>query len=325
MSPNLGTGRTKKAQRTAVARKRRGQPVHGWLVLDKPPGVSSARAVAIARRLFDAEKAGHGGTLDPLASGILPVALGEATKTVGWATAARKTYRFTVRWGEARETDDAEGAVTATSDRRPTQAEILAALPAFIGEIRQRPPAYSALKLAGRRAYALARRGEAVDLEPRPARVESLRLMEIRDADHADFEAEVGKGTYIRALGRDLALRLSSFGHISALRRTRVGPFDEARAISLDKLASLGHSPGPFEHLLPVETALDDIPALALTEVEAARLRCGQAVLPLRPTDRALMLELGNGQRIRATCGTKLVVLAEIADGTLRPVRVLNL
>ena len=308
-----------------MARKRRGHPVHGWLVLDKPMGVSSTRAVAIVRRLLDAEKAGHGGTLDPLASGILPIALGEATKTVAWAMAARKTYRFTVRWGEARTTDDAEGAVTATSDRRPGEAEILAALPAFIGEIAQRPPAFSALKIAGERAYDLARSGEAVALEARPVRVESLRLTAIPDPDHAEFEAEVGKGTYIRALGRDLALKLGSCGHISALRRTRVGPFSERQAISLDKLTSLGHSPPPFEHLLPVETALDDIPALALTEAEAARLRCGQAVLPLRPTDRAFMLELGNGQRIRATCGTKLVALAEIADGALRPVRVLNL
>ncbi len=308
-----------------MARKRRGRPVHGWLVLDKPVGVSSTRAVAIVRRLFDAEKAGHGGTLDPLASGILPVALGEATKTVAWAMAARKTYQFTVRWGEARTTDDAEGAITANSEHRPTEPEVLAVFPNFIGEIRQRPPAYSALKVAGERAYDLARSGEVVDLEARPVRIESLRLMGTPDPHHADFVAEVGKGTYIRALGRDLALKLGTCGHVSALRRTRVGPFDEARAISLDKLTSLGHSPPPFEHLLPVETALDDIPALALTEAEANRLRCGQAVLPLRPTDRALVLELGNGQRIRATCGTKLVALAEIVDGALRPVRVLNL
>ncbi len=287
-----------------MARKRRGRPVHGWLVLDKPVGVSSACAVAAVRRQFDAEKAGHGGTLDPLASGVLPIALGEATKTVAWTMACRKTYRFTVRWGEARETDDAEGAITAISDHRPSRDEISAALPDFIGEIRQRPPAYSALKVAGRRAY---------------------ELIGLPDPDHAEFEAEVGKGTYIRALGRDLALSLGTHGHISALRRTRVGPFHEAHAISLDKLPTLGHSPAPFEHLLPVETALDDIPALALTEAEAARLRCGQAVLPLRPSDRAFMLELGNGQRIRATCGTKLVALAEIADGALRAVRVLNL
>jgi tRNA pseudouridine55 synthase len=277
------------------------------------------------RRLFEAEKQGHGGTLDQLASGILTIALVDATKTVACAMVAGKTHRFTVRWAEARATDDSEGAVTATSECRPSEAEILAALPAFIGETRQRPPAYSALKVAGERAYVLARGGEPVDLQPRTVWVESLGLVGIPDPDHADFEAEVGKGTYIRALGRDLALKLGTCGHLSALRRTRVGPFGEGRAISLDKLTSLGHSPPPFEHLLPVETALDDIPALALTEAEAARLRCGQAVLPLRPTDRALMLELGNGQRIRATCGTKLVALVEIADGALRPVRVLNL
>jgi tRNA pseudouridine55 synthase len=299
--------------------------VHGWLVLDKPVGISSAQAVTAVRRGLDAQKAGHAGTLDPLASGILPIALGEATKTVAWAMAYRKTYRFTVRWGEARETDDTEGAVTATSERRPGEAEVLAALPAFIGDIQQRPPAYSALKVAGRRAYDLARSGEAASLAPRPVRVESLRLAGRPDLDHAEFEAEVGKGTYIRALGRDLAMALGTLGHVVALRRTRVGPFDEAHAIPLAKLPSLGHSRAPFEHLLPVETALDDIPALALTEAEAARLRCGQAVLPLRPSDRAFMLELGNGQRIRATCGTKLVALAEIAGGALRAVRVLNL
>jgi tRNA pseudouridine55 synthase len=308
-----------------VARKRRGRPVHGWLVLDKPLGMSSARAVAAVRRCLDAEKAGHGGTLDPLATGVLPIALGEATKTVAWAMAGLKTYRFTVRWGEKRSTDDAEGAVVATSARRPSQVEILAVLPRFTGEFLQRPPEYSALKVAGERAYDLAREGVAVVLEPRMVRVESLRLLALPDADQAEFEAEVGKGTYIRALARDLAEALGTLGYIGALRRTRVGPFTEDRAISLENLTSLGHSPAPFEHLLPVETALDDIPALALTEAEAVRLRCGQAVLPLRPSDRAYVLELGNGQCIRATCGTKLVALAEIADGALRPVRVLNL
>lgn len=308
-----------------MARKRRGRPVHGWLVLDKPLGLSSAQAVAAVRRHFDAEKAGHGGTLDPLATGVLPIALGEATKTVAWAMAGRKTYRFIVRWGEKRATDDAEGAVLETSTRRPDRAEILAALPRLTGEILQRPPEYSALKVAGKRAYDLARGGADVTLEPRPVQVESLRLLALPDPDHAEFEAVVGKGTYIRALGRDLAEALGTLGYIAALRRARVGPFTEEQAISLENLTSLGHSPAPFEHLLPVETALDDIPALALTEAEADRLRCGQAVLPLRPSDRAFVLELGNGQRIRATCGTKLVALAEIADGALRPVRVLNL
>jgi tRNA pseudouridine55 synthase len=308
-----------------MARKRRGNPVHGWLILDKPAGMSSAQAVGAVRRLFDAQKAGHGGTLDPLATGVLPIALGEATKTVAWAMEGRKAYRFTVRWGERRTTDDAEGPVIETSDRRPGRAEIEAALPAFLGEIQQRPPEFSAIHLDGERAYDLARRGESVVLAPRPVHVESLRLVAIPDPDHAEFEAEVGKGTYIRALGRDLAGALGTVAHVARLRRIRVGPFTEARAISLENLASLGHSPGPFGHLLSLETALDDIPALALTEAEANRLRCGQTVLLLRPSDRAYVLELGDGHRIRATCGEKLVALAEIAAGALRPVRVLNL
>ena len=307
-----------------MARKRRGRAVHGWLVLDKPLQMSSAQAVARVRRLLDAEKAGHGGTLDPLATGVLPVALGEATKTVAWTMEGAKTYRFTVRWGEARATDDAEGAVTGTSPVRPDAQAITGVLARFMGELLQRPPAYSALKVEGERAYDLARAGEAVMLEPRKVRINSLRLIAMPDTDHAEFEAIVGKGTYIRALARDIAEALGTVGHVAALRRTRVGPFQEAQAISLDNLATLVHSPRPLEHLLPVETALDDIPALAVTEAEADRLRCGQAVLPLRPSDRAWLLELGDGQSVRATCKEKLVALARIADGMLRPVRVLN-
>ena len=307
-----------------MARKRRGRPVHGWLVLDKPLQMSSAQAVARVRRLLDAEKAGHGGTLDPLATGVLPVALGEATKTVAWTMEGAKTYRFTVRWGEARATDDAEGAVTGTSPVRPDAQAITGVLARFMGELLQRPPAYSALKVEGERAYDLARAGEAVTLEPRKVRINSLSLIAMPDTDHAEFEAIVGKGTYIRALARDIAEALGTVGHVAALRRTRVGPFQEAQAISLDNLATLVHSPRPLEHLLPVETALDDIPALAVTEAEADRLRCGQAVLPLRPSDRAWLLELGDGQSVRATCKEKLVALTRIADGMLRPVRVLN-
>ena len=287
--------------------------------------MSSAQAVARVRRLLDAEKAGHGGTLDPLATGVLPVALGEATKTVSWAMDGAKTYRFTVRWGEARTTDDAEGDIVATSPVRPDAAAISSALPRFTGEIMQRPPAYSALKVEGERAYDRARAGEAVELEPRPVRIDRLTLVATSDTNHAEFEAVVGKGTYIRALARDIAGALDTVGHVAILRRTRVGPFREAQAISLANLASLVHIPRPLEHLLPVETALDDIPALALTEAEADRLRCGQAVMPLRPSDRALISEYGNGRCVRATCGKKLVALAEIADGALRPVRVLNL
>jgi tRNA pseudouridine55 synthase len=304
---------------------RRGQPVHGWLILDKPLGMTSSQAVGAVRRLLDAAKAGHGGTLDPQASGVLPIALGEATKTVAWAMAGRKTYRFSVRWGEARDTDDAEGRITATSALRPSPAAIAAALPGFIGTIQQRPPAYSALKVAGERAYDLARSGETVALAARPVEILELRLLAAAEPDQAEFEAEVGKGTYIRAIARDLGEVLGTPAHVCALRRLRVGPFRAEAAISLENLAALGHSAAASGHVYPVETALDDIPALALTEDEANRLRCGQAVTPLRPSDRARIDQLGDGATVRATTGGKLVAVAEIVAGGIRPVRVLNL
>jgi tRNA pseudouridine55 synthase len=307
-----------------MARKRRGQPVHGWLILDKPLGMSSSRAVAIVRRLLDAAKAGHGGTLDPLATGVLPIALGEATKTVAYAMGSRKIYRFTLRWGEARSTDDTEGEVIATSATRPSREQILAALPAFEGTSLQRPPDFSAIKVEGERAYDLARAGTTPDLAPRPIEVARLSLLDLPDADHAEFEAEVGKGTYIRALGRDLGLVLGCYAHVSALRRLSVGRFTLDAAISLDKLESLGHSPAASGHLLPIETALDDIPALALSGEEAEALRCGRVVTPLRPSDRARIDLLGDGATIRATSDGRLVALAAIDKGLIRPVRVIN-
>jgi tRNA pseudouridine55 synthase len=307
-----------------MSRKRQGRPIHGWLVLDKPRGMSSSQAVGAVRRLTGAAKAGHGGTLDPLATGVLPIALGEATKTVSWAMDGRKTYRFSLCWGEARTTDDAEGEVTARSDRRPTPVEIEAALPSFIGRIQQRPPIFSALKVDGKRAYALARAEEAVTLAPREVEIASLRLVSASEPDTAEFEAVVGKGTYIRALGRDLAERLGTVAYVSALRRLAVGRFDLGLAITLDNLASLGHSAPLSKHLLPVETALDDIPALALTEAEAERLRHGQDVV-LRPVERGRIDLLAHGATICATTGGKLVALAEIEGDRLRPVRVMNL
>jgi tRNA pseudouridine55 synthase len=308
-----------------MARRRRGVPVHGWLVLDKPYGMTSSQAVGAVRRLTGAAKVGHGGTLDPLATGILPIALGEATKTVAWAMAGRKTYRFRLRWGEARATDDAEGDVVGTSPVRPTAEAILAALPGFIGTIMQVPPAFSALKLDGKRAYALARAGEAVVLAPRPVEIAALRLVGQSDGDHAEFEMVTGKGAYVRALGRDLAAALGTLAYVAALRRTAVGPFTLDRAISLENLGPLGHSPAAFEHLLPIETALDDIPALALTEAEAQRLRHGQPVIPLLPAEQARLAQLGDGALIQATTGTMLVALAEVSAGWLRPLRVINL
>ncbi len=308
-----------------MGRRRGGRPINGWVILDKPLGLTSSQAVGAVQRITGAAKAGHGGTLDPLATGVLPIALGEATKTVAWAMAGRKTYRFRLRWGEARTTDDAEGAVVATSAARPDAAMIAAALPRFTGTVLQAPPAYSAIKLAGRRAYALAREGADVRPLPRPVEIVALRLVSQPDADHAEFEMVSGKGAYVRSLGRDLALAVGTLAYVSQLRRLAVGPFTLERAISLDNLAALDHSAAAFGHLLPIETALDDIPALALTEAEAHRLRHGQSVVPLLAADRALIDELGTGAMVRATTGQTLVALAEIVAGGLRPVRVLNL
>jgi tRNA pseudouridine55 synthase len=308
-----------------MARRKRGQRLHGWINLDKPRGMSSAQAVAAVRRILDAEKAGHGGTLDPLATGVLPIALGEATKTVAWAIEGKKIYRFTLRWGEARDTDDSAGAVTGSSPVRPTRDAIAAVLPSFVGILMQRPPAYSALKVAGARAYDLARDGIAVVLEPRPVDIESLRLVDSLDDDHASFETVVGRGTYVRALARDLGAALGTLAHVTDLCRHQVGRFRLEQAISLDKLATLGHSAAASEYLLPVETVLDDIPALALTEEEAQALRYGQAVTLLRPSDRACIDQIGDGATLCAMSGGKLVALVEVQSGGLRPVRVMNL
>ncbi|WP_337996450.1 tRNA pseudouridine(55) synthase TruB [Oleispirillum naphthae] len=305
-------------------RKRKGRPIDGWLVLDKPYGMTSTAALGAARRAFGAAKAGHGGTLDPLATGILPIAFGEATKTVPFIMDGRKAYRFTVRFGIATATDDAEGAATATSEVRPAAEEIRAALPRFRGVISQVPPRFSAIKVAGERAYDLARGGEEPDLKPREVVVHALDLVEMPDADHAVFAAECGKGTYIRSIARDLAAALGTVGHVAALRRTRCGPFSEAEAISLDKLLPLGHSAPSLDLLHSVSTALDDIPALALTEEEARHLANGQA-LPLLPLlKRSPCPEAATAPVVRAMCGERVVAIARIADHRLQPVRVIH-
>jgi tRNA pseudouridine55 synthase len=301
-----------------MSRRKTGDKVDGWVILDKPVGLGSTPAVSKVRRLFGAQKAGHGGTLDPLASGVLPIALGEATKTVPFVMDGRKEYRFTLRFGEARATEDAEGEVTATSDLRPTDEAIRSALSAFVGDIEQVPPAFSALKIEGKRAYDLARAGEPVTLKPRRVLIERLELLGRPDTDHADFVVSCGKGTYIRSLGRDLARALGTVGHLSALRRTVAGPFREEAAISLPKLEALGHIPALLGVLAPVATALDDIPALALTEAQADRLRQGQPVLLTRDAPPS-------GALLRVETGSRLVALVR-SDGTsLKPVRVFNL
>jgi tRNA pseudouridine55 synthase len=298
--------------------KRAKSKVDGWIVLDKPLGLGSTSAVGRVRWLFGAAKAGHGGTLDPLATGVLPIALGEATKTVPFIMDGRKEYKFTLCFGEARSTEDAEGEITATSDIRPTDAAIRAALPAFVGEIQQTPPAFSALKIDGQRAYDLARAGEAVEMKPRTVSIDRLEMLGRPDAHHADFVVGCGKGTYIRSLGRDLALALGTVGYLSALRRTAVGPFREEGSISLSNLEALGHNSRLLGALAPVATALDDIPALAMTEAQADLLRHGQPVFLTQDAPPS-------GALGRAECGQKLVALVRSDGVALQPVRVFNL
>jgi tRNA pseudouridine55 synthase len=298
--------------------------VHGWVILDKPIGMTSTQAVAVVKRLFTAKRAGHAGTLDPLASGGLPIALGEATKTVPFVMDGRKRYRFTVAWGEERDTDDTEGRATQTSDLRPSAEDIRALLPRFTGVIEQIPPQYSAIKVQGERAYDLARDGETVDLKPRPVEIHHLSLVEQPDSSHSVFEAECGKGTYVRALARDIGRILGCFGHICALRRTLVGPFGEKDMIPLEQLEALCDRAASGEGsladaLLPVETALDDIPALAVTRADAARLHRGQAVL-LRGRDAP-----NSSGTVYVTVAGRLLALAEIGNGELIPKRVFNL
>ena len=308
-----------------MGRRHKGQQVHGWLNLDKPLGLSSSQAVSRVQRAFDAKKAGHGGTLDPLATGILPIAFGEATKTAAYAMDGSKTYYFGVRWGEARSTDDREGEVIETHDHRPAAQQIESSLAAFVGTIEQIPPRYSAIKINGRRAYDLARRDEAVELKSRRVEVRELRLVDVPDADHAFLSVTCGKGTYVRALARDLAHHLDTVGHVDWLRRTAVGPFTEADAISLDKIEALGHIPLDSDLLMPIETVLDDIPALALTVQEAQRLKHGQSVSVLPVASRSTFKEIEQGDTVRAMSKGRLVALARIVGGEIRPVRVLNL
>jgi tRNA pseudouridine55 synthase len=307
-----------------VAKKIKKRDVHGWVVLDKPVGMTSTHAVAVIKRLFSAKRAGHAGTLDPLASGSLPIALGEATKTVPFVVDSRKTYSFTVRWGEERDTDDAEGRVVNTSEKRPGADAIRAELPRFTGTIEQIPPRFSAIKIAGERAYDLARDGEQVELAPRTIEVHRLELIDMPDADHAVLAAECGKGTYVRALARDLGRVLGVFGHVSALRRNRVGPFSENDMIPLEPLESLCHRATAGEGhladaLLPIETALDDIPALAVSPADAARLSRGQAAL-LRGRDATIFRGM-----VQVACGGQLLAIAEVERGEIIPKRVFNL
>ena len=295
--------------------------VHGWLVLDKDVGQTSTAAVAALKRLFGAKKVGHAGTLDPLASGVLPIAFGEATKTVSFVMDGQKAYRFTVRWGVATDTDDCDGRVLGESTERPSPEAIRALLPRFTGRIEQTPPRYSALKIEGERAYNLARDGEDVSLAARPVEVHRLTLIEILDAEHAVFETECGKGTYVRALARDIGGALGSLGHVCALRRTRVGAFGEGEALRFAELARRGEAANGdlAAALLPVQSGLAAVPALQVSRADADRLALGQSVL-LRGRDAPLLAGM-----VSVSTQGSLVALAEIEQGALKPRRIFNL
>jgi len=311
----------------ARQRKRKGDPVNGWMCLDKPLEMTSTQAVSALKRMFNAAKVGHGGTLDPLASGILPIAFGNATKTVAWAMDADKDYLFTVRWGVATASYDAEGVEIARSDVRPTREAILAALPGFVGEIEQVPPKFSAIKVDGKRAYDLAREGEDFELEGRAVTVHAAELVEIVSADAATFRVRSGKGFYVRAMARDLAHTLGTEGYITMLRRERVGVFDEDNAVTLAELAAIAEDKTMLmEFLGPIETALEDIPLVDVSSDDATQIFNGQPVLLLphvvehwkehrstKPEDDRLAVAMD---------GDRAVAMGEVRAGRFQPVKV---
>ena len=316
-----------------MARRKKGDPISGWVCLDKPLEVTSTEAVSRVRRLFNAQKAGHAGTLDPLATGVLPIALGEATKTVPFLMEAEKVYRFEIAWGETTASFDREGEVVARSDVRPDRQAVEKALESFVGEIEQVPPAFSAIKVDGQRAYDLARDGVEVELEPRTVVVHEAAVTGTRDPGHVEITLRCGKGTYVRSIVRDLSLALGACGHVSALRRLRVGPFRAEDAIALEFLEDLVHRGARLEALLPVETPLDDIPAMAVTAEDAFRLKQGRPIVLLPRQVETLKTHLKprtiGGQdasrTVSATSDGRIVALCEMRAGKLSPTRVFHL
>jgi tRNA pseudouridine55 synthase len=298
-----------------MARRKKGRNISGWLVVDKPTGVTSTAVVNKVRWALGAQKAGHAGTLDPAATGVLAVALGEATKTVPFVTDALKCYRFTVRLGQATNTDDAEGEVIAESDRRPTDAEIAAALPAFRGDILQVPPQFSAVKIDGERAYARAREGEQMDLAARPLWVESLEMVARPDSDHIELEMICGKGGYVRSVARDLGRALGCLGHVVALRRTWSGAFDAADGVTLDRIEELAGTEALEAHLRPLEDGLSDLPEVRCTPEAAARLRNGNAA-------PVIASEAEYGDLAWASDGGRAIAVGTYRGGELHPSRV---
>ena len=305
-------------------RNKKGDKVDGWVNLDKPLGLTSTQAVGKIRRLLNGQKVGHAGTLDPLASGVLPIALGEATKTIPYMQDAIKSYAFTVSWGEQRSTDDSEGDIIASSDKCPKTEDIEAALPAFIGDIEQVPPKFSAIKIDGKRAYDLAREGQDVEIKSRQVTIESLTLLEA-DEDTASFEMACGKGTYVRSLARDLALELGTYGYVSKLRRTMVGCFHAEDTISLEKLEEMEHIAARNAALLPVQAVLDDIPALAINQQEVTALRNGQALSFVSRSDFHRIEGLDHDGEALAVHNDTAIAIVDIEGPHVKPVRVFNL
>lgn len=300
-----------------MSRRKKGRDVSGWLVVDKPASLTSAAVVNKVRWAFDAKKAGHSGTLDPDATGVLAVAFGEATKTVPYVTDAMKCYEFTVRLGQATNTDDADGEVIAQSNTRPSDAEIEAALPAFVGDITQIPPKYSAVKIDGARAYKLAREGEDFEIEGRPLYVDALTLIDRPDEDHVTLEMVCGKGGYVRSIARDLGEALGCHGHVSTLRRLWSGPFDVDEAVTLDQIEALAKSPDLDQFLHPLEIALEELPELRCTAEAAARLRHGNPAM-------VVTSDAEYGQDAWASLDGKAVAVGIYRSGELHPSRVFN-
>ncbi|MBB4293350.1 tRNA pseudouridine55 synthase [Rhizobium leguminosarum] len=304
-------------------RKPKGRPISGWLILDKPVDFGSTEAVSKIKWLYKAQKAGHAGTLDPLASGMLPIALGDATKTVPYVMDGRKIYEFTVSWGEERATDDLEGEVTESSDKRPSEQQIRDILPGYIGTISQVPPQFSAIKISGERAYDLAREGEVVEIPSREVEIFRLTLLACPDADTAHFEVECGKGTYVRALARDFGRELGCYGHVSGLRRTFVAPFSEEAMVPLANLVALGAIEDMDERLAALDTLLIDtcealsaLPHLVINDDQAHRLKMGNPIL-VRGRDAPVA-----ESEAYATARGRLIAIGEIGQGEFRPKRV---
>ena len=300
-----------------MARKRKGRDISGWLVVDKPAGLTSTAVVNKVRWAMEAKKAGHAGTLDPEATGVLAVALGEATKTVPYITDALKAYTFTVRLGQATNTDDAEGEVIAESDARPSDEDIKAALPQFLGDIQQVPPKFSAVKIDGQRAYKLARDGEDIELTARPLWVEELILVDRPDEDHVTLEMTCGKGGYVRSIARDLGAALGCHGHVRELRRIWSGPFDAEEGISLDEINEKARTTELDQYLRPLEEGLADLPELKCTPEGAARLRNGNPGM-------VLASDVEYGDEAWASLDGKAVAVGIYKSGELHPSRVFN-